>query len=264
MLDPYHILGVNRDADQKDIKKAYRFLAKTYHPDTSEIEGSDSRFQEILQAYWILSDPEKRALYDNGLELPAIEVPARNKYPPPHAFAKGTKHVHINHTGTQRYGYVDYSLYVRSAYLFGIVCLLFSFSFILDQVLLKEYGPLNVSRVKSKILETRDAADVGLLIVFAGDYNFEKRQVEVNEIAAGEEIGLRKSRIYGYKSFKREESIDYEYGNKPVFFINFLCAIITLFALIAMVIKNNPALKFNAALVSTFFSAALLALVLIS
>jgi DnaJ domain len=263
-LDPYHILGVDRDADQKVIKKAYRFLAKTYHPDTSEMDDSESKFQEILHAYLILSDPAKKVIYDNGFELPTVAIPARDKYPPPHAFTRGTRYVHIMHEGPQRYGYVDYSLHVRSAYLFGIVCLLFAFTFIADQVFLNEFSALEVSRVKSKILETRNAADVGLLIVFAGDHQFDKRQVELNEIKIGEIISLRKSRIYGYKSFKREKSTSYVYGNKPVFFINFLSVIIMIFALLAIFIKNNPTLKFNSALVSTFFSAVLLALVLIT
>jgi len=264
LLDPYHILGVDRDADQKVIKKAYRFLAKTYHPDTSELDDTESKFQEILHAYLILSDPEKKAIYDNGFELPEVEIPARDKYPPPHAFTNGTGHIHIVHEGTQRYGYMDYSVHVRSAYLFGILSLLFTFTFIADQLFQNDFSTVKVSQVKSKIIETRDADDTGLLIVFAGDQQFDKRQVVVNEIVVGEIIKLRKSRIYGYKSFKRESSNSYEYGNKPVFFINFLSSIIVLFAIMAIFINKNPALKFNAALVSTFFSAVLLALVLIS
>lgn len=264
MLDPYHILGVDRDADQNVIKKAYRFLAKIYHPDTSEMDVSESKFQEILRAYLILSDPAKKALYDNGLELPKVEIPARDKYPPPHAFTKGTRHVHIVHEGTQRYGYMDYSLHVKSAYLFGILSLLFAFTFIADQLFQNEFSSLKVSQVKSKMLETRDADDAGLLIVFAGDHQFDKRQVEVNEIVVGEIISLRKSRIYVFKSFKRAKWNSYEYGNKPVFFINFLSTIIIIFALLAIFINKNPALKFNAALVTTFFSAVLLALILIT
>lgn len=263
-MDPYHILGVDRNADQKVIKKAYRFLAKTYHPDTSEMEDSQSKFHEILHAYLILSDPAKRSAYDAGFEVPEVEIPSREKYPPPHAFEKGTKYVHIMHEGPKRYGYMDYGPYVKSAHIFAVVCLLFAFTFIADQVFLKEFNGLKVSKVKSKILETRNADDVDFLIVFAGDHEFDKRQVEENEIVVGEIIGLRKSRIYGYKSYKRENSTAYEYGNKPVFFINFLCVIIVSFALMAILIKKNPSLKFNTALVSTFFSLVLFALVLIT
>ncbi|MGM0602128.1 MAG: molecular chaperone DnaJ [Bacillota bacterium] len=63
--DYYEILGVSRDADQKEIKKAYRNLAKKYHPDMNQ-DGKDTteKFKEISEAYDILSDPDKRARYD--------------------------------------------------------------------------------------------------------------------------------------------------------------------------------------------------------
>jgi len=63
--DYYELLGVDRDADQKEIKKAYRNLAKKYHPDMNQ-DGEDTseKFKEISEAYEILSDPDKRARYD--------------------------------------------------------------------------------------------------------------------------------------------------------------------------------------------------------
>lgn len=63
--DYYDILGVSKDASQKEIKKAYRKLAKKYHPDTNDgDEKSSEKFKEISEAYEILSDPEKRKRYD--------------------------------------------------------------------------------------------------------------------------------------------------------------------------------------------------------
>jgi DnaJ-class molecular chaperone len=60
--DYYRILGVNRGADDKTIKSAYRKLARKYHPDVNK--GQDARFKEINEAYEVLSDPEKRRRYD--------------------------------------------------------------------------------------------------------------------------------------------------------------------------------------------------------
>jgi DnaJ-class molecular chaperone len=60
--DYYRILGVDRSADDKTIKSAYRKLARKYHPDVAK--GQEARFKEVTEAYEVLSDPEKRRRYD--------------------------------------------------------------------------------------------------------------------------------------------------------------------------------------------------------
>src|SRR5699024_8535402 len=62
--DYYKILGVSRDADESDIKRAYRRLARKYHPDVSTEDDAEARFREANEAYEVLKDPEKRAAYD--------------------------------------------------------------------------------------------------------------------------------------------------------------------------------------------------------
>lgn len=63
--DYYEVLGLTRAADNKQIKSAYRKLAKKYHPDTNPGDAEAKRkFEEIGEAYQVLSDPEKRKLYD--------------------------------------------------------------------------------------------------------------------------------------------------------------------------------------------------------
>jgi len=62
--DYYEILGVSRDADQEDLKQAYRRLARKYHPDVNKEAGAEERFKEINRAYEVLSEPETRARYD--------------------------------------------------------------------------------------------------------------------------------------------------------------------------------------------------------
>lgn len=63
--DFYDVLGVGRNADEKEIKRAYRSLAKKYHPDTNPGDNeAEQKFKEVTEAYNVLSDTEKRKLYD--------------------------------------------------------------------------------------------------------------------------------------------------------------------------------------------------------
>jgi curved DNA-binding protein len=62
--DYYQTLGVPRDAPAEEVKKAYRRLARKYHPDVSKEPDAEERFKETGEAYEVLKDPEKRAAYD--------------------------------------------------------------------------------------------------------------------------------------------------------------------------------------------------------
>jgi curved DNA-binding protein len=77
--DYYAALGVPRDADLDAVKKAYRKLARQYHPDVSKAPDAEARFKEAAEAYATLKDPEKRAAYDQLGQRPSGEEFA----PPP-------------------------------------------------------------------------------------------------------------------------------------------------------------------------------------
>jgi DnaJ-class molecular chaperone len=84
MADPYSILGVARDASEKDIKSAYRKLAKELHPDrNTDNPKAAERFSEVTRAYDLLSDKDKRAQFDRG-EIDADGNPAM-----PYGFGAG-------------------------------------------------------------------------------------------------------------------------------------------------------------------------------
>lgn len=74
--DYYEILGVSRDAGKEDIKRAYRRLARKYHPDVNKEPGAEERFKEINRAYEILSEPETRNRYDRFGEAGVSGGPA--------------------------------------------------------------------------------------------------------------------------------------------------------------------------------------------
>src|SRR5262245_23092404 len=78
--DYYQALGVPRDAPVEDIKKAYRKLARKYHPDVSKEKDAEARMKEVNEAYAVLSDPEKRAAYD---QVGKGYQPGQDFRPPP-------------------------------------------------------------------------------------------------------------------------------------------------------------------------------------
>lgn len=67
MADYYEILGVPRNASQLEIQKAYRKLAREYHPDLNKDPAAEERFKDISEAYAVLNDPETRRRYDAGI-----------------------------------------------------------------------------------------------------------------------------------------------------------------------------------------------------
>ena len=78
--DYYRTLGVARDAPAEAVKKAYRKLARKYHPDVSREPEAEKRMKEVNEAYAVLSDPEKRAAYD---QLGRDYRPGQDFRPPP-------------------------------------------------------------------------------------------------------------------------------------------------------------------------------------
>ncbi len=80
-VDYYKVLGLERDATEADIRKAYRSLAHKYHPDVSKEPDAENKFKEVAEAYATLKDPEKRAAYDDlGRHQPGDDFVPPNQW----------------------------------------------------------------------------------------------------------------------------------------------------------------------------------------
>jgi curved DNA-binding protein len=87
--DYYATLGVSREASADEIKRAYRKLARKYHPDVSKEADAEARFKDVGEAYEVLKDPEKRGAYDR---LGADWKAGQEFRPPPGADFRGFRH----------------------------------------------------------------------------------------------------------------------------------------------------------------------------
>src|SRR5215213_10971978 len=100
MRDPYDILGVSRTATEAEIKKAYRKLAKAYHPDRNANDPkAKDKFSEANSAYEILGEPEKRAQFDRG----EIDADGKPRFQGFEGFGRGGQNP-FGHGGASREG----------------------------------------------------------------------------------------------------------------------------------------------------------------
>ncbi|SCW78966.1 DnaJ domain-containing protein [Rhizobium mongolense subsp. loessense] len=106
--NPYELLGVKPDADQKEIQSAFRKLAKKFHPDLNPGDKSaETRFKDISAAYELLSDEDKRARFDRGeIDMTGAEQARRNYYRD-YASASGPGGPYHNNSGFADFGDAD-------------------------------------------------------------------------------------------------------------------------------------------------------------
>ena len=106
-LDPYQVLGINKNASQDDIQKAYRKLAKKLHPDLNPgNKQAEDKFKEVSAAYDLLGDPEKRARFDRGeIDASGAETQRQHYY---RDFAEGGQaRAYANESGFADFGDAD-------------------------------------------------------------------------------------------------------------------------------------------------------------
>src|SRR3712207_7917317 len=99
--DPYEVIGVGRDADDKEIKKAFRVLARELHPDVNSHDpAAEEKFKEAAEAYEILSDAERRSVYDRfGFE----GLDSRGYAPAAHGFGSFRSEEHTSELQSRQY-----------------------------------------------------------------------------------------------------------------------------------------------------------------
>lgn len=112
--DYYAVMGVDRTATQDEIKRAYRKLARRYHPDVSKEDDAERRFKEVGEAYEVLRDPEKRAAYDRL----GADWKAGQDFRPPPGWDTGFEFAGGDFAGADRGDFSDFfeSLFGRGGF----------------------------------------------------------------------------------------------------------------------------------------------------
>ncbi|MCE7993799.1 MAG: DnaJ domain-containing protein [Roseivirga sp.] len=254
--DYYEILGVLKDANAEDIKRAFRQKARSLHPDINQSPDALSSFQELQQAYEVLKDPERKERYDTGEALP--EPVEHERSQPQRSYQSGGAWNSFSKYDPE-YGYVDtdYAHYNGLTTFVGIITLLFATTFLIDFLFATESYNQTVVSVQNKGLITKKPDDLSLMIIQTSDLRFEKTAVEA-ELVAGEFIDIKKSLIYGFLQFKRSDESSYQ-RTTSMSLVNYVLAIIVyIAALNAILNKKHQERKFNAAIIAAFFSVMLL------
>jgi len=262
--DYYNILGVNKNASEKDIKKAYRNLAKELHPDVNKSEGAEAAFGEINEAYMVLINPKKRKSYDEGLDVKApkltkeqiLELIKRQQ----EAMSKDFKFHSSN-----IYPPTDYKANQKGATIINIITLIFALSFVLDYF---TYGPSEQYEVQSivqKELLSRNLEDVGNFVLFTENGLYELDTAHINKVRQTiKTVEVKKSLFYQNPSIRLSENLDYvkNYGFASITYIFVLIVFLT--SGISLLPQLSAERKFNAAIISSFFSIIAIVLMLIT
>ncbi|GAB5527605.1 MAG: hypothetical protein Roseis2KO_54770 [Roseivirga sp.] len=260
--DYYEILGVLNDANEEDIKKAFRQKARSLHPDVNQSPDALIHFQELQQAYEVLKDPEKKEQYDQQGAL-TESIASEANTPPQRSHQPGSAWNSFSKYDPE-YGYVntDYAHYSKMTTIVGIVTLLFATTFLIDFLFTNESIGQTIISVQNKGLVTKKPSDLEITLIQTADIQFEKTAAET-ELATGELIDIRKSLIYGFLAVKRSSEASYQRASS-MSLVNYVLAIIVyLAALNAILNKKRQERKFNAAIIATFFSVMLLLFALV-
>ncbi|HEY9117304.1 MAG TPA: J domain-containing protein [Roseivirga sp.] len=257
--DYYAILGVDKNVSDAEIKLAFRNKAKHLHPDVNQSEEANSQFQELNEAYSILSDPSSRLRYDNG-ELKAPEVTFTWEEVEQILRERERKRRGWgSYADTERiYPPTNYEANERTVQLINLAILLFAFTFILDffiftntdsAIVLQKNIIAQVAEDGSReIIRVEVETPIVQFNLFKSDY--------IPEI--GEEVQLKKSLFYGDYKHKTSGSINYQRAYHNPFVIYVMAALACIIAWFGTSKYFNAERKFNAAIISVFICIAMI------
>ena len=245
MKDYYQILGIDEDADEREIKKAYRQKVLELHPDVNPSAEAVVLFQHVQEAYQVLGDENARLHYDSGtviINFEDFEEPA-----PTQPYDAAPQPVPTN--------FADYA---KQSTITCLIALVFGFSFLFDLNVMQDLNQVEVQF--TEILDSSGPAEKWFLMYVETEQGNFEATTQGSAIYIGEKLQMKKSHLYGFIRFKRAGESAYQLTNEsPI--VMFVIAALVLFSGIFGLLPLSfvtPERKFNAAIVGGFFSLALL------
>ncbi len=256
--DYYKILGVEKTASPEEIKKAYRKKAKSAHPDVNSGLQSSELFQELSEAYMVLSDPKERDKYDKGQETltftqeEVIEIlKQRERNNNGKAFQTW-----LNTTRASSpviYPETNYKANEQSAKNVNLIVLVIAFVFMIDLSFGGKTQTAKVAQVQNLYTQTQNPNDLGSSVVIAKGIQF-IRSAEKTKMVIGDTFKYKNSLIFRkLHSIKASSDKDFYNLNHRGFVVGLSLFVFTV-ALLGITPLLSPERKFNAAIIASFSS----------
>lgn len=244
MKDYYRILEVTTDATPTEIKKSYRRLARTYHPDRNSSTHAEALFKEINAAYEVLGDPVKRWEYDNRLAVPP---PATHRDPAvrrrPAAYRPGAS------GPSETYLAMAASLpYLRFVFYVGVVfCFVLAVDFLLPATRRND-------RVESNAFETRRGSVSKTALITKSGKQIEVAVDEISFFPIGSQVEITTSRLFSILIGLRNLDSGHRTGNLATVYrlYSFGPLILLVISILGLVYFKRVEFAFNLAVVGFF------------
>ena len=260
--DYYEVLGIEKTDDQELIKKAYREKAKAFHPDKSEHPNAQHIFQELNEAYMILSDVEEKQRYDKGAELPklsheqVVEILRNRK-----AYY-GERGSIFRYESNNIYPPTDYVANKRNSLVANLVIATIAIIFLIDIGFTGKVNSYDVGPVYYVYSGTNHEDDINKYNIFLGN-----RDIYVYSfgppVSEGEEAFISFSPVFGkVKSFITSSGKTYDISGRAYVF--WVAVLVCLISIVGTTPLLNAERQFNVAVISGFFSVLLLISLLVT